>query len=97
MEIQDKVAIVIAGANGIGKTIAEYFHKKGAFVYIVDIDAENRKIVSKEIKDKACFFECDITNDKNRRDLISKIFGDNSTIDILINNAGGEPYNPKGI
>ncbi len=82
MRLNNKVAIVTGGANGIGKCIVERYVEEGAKVYSLSIgkaDFNNDKIVE---------IELDVTD----RDAIAKVVNDikeaEGKIDILVNNAG---------
>jgi 3-hydroxybutyrate dehydrogenase len=50
MKLNDKVAIVVGGASGIGKEISKLFAQEGAKVVIADLDFELANAVAHEIK-----------------------------------------------
>ena len=95
MEIKDKIAIVTGASNGIGNTTAKYLHNKGAQVYIADIDTKNGYKLSNELGDRSSFIEVDVTKKVDRENLINRVIDDSSTIDILINNAGGALHSER--
>ncbi|GAB6108516.1 beta-ketoacyl-ACP reductase [Fusibacter bizertensis] len=82
MRLQDKVAVVTGGAQGIGRSICETFERQGAKVIAVDMNAAefeqaNIKGYALNVTDRAAI-EVFVEN-------IVKEYG---KIDILVNNAG---------
>ncbi len=55
MRLNDKVAIVTGGANGIGEACARRFVDEGARVLIVDLDAEAGARLAGELGARALF------------------------------------------
>jgi len=95
LNLQGKVALVIASSQGLGKAIATELVKEGANVMITSIDGPTLKVAQKELqamgKGQVAEFEADITKAEQIRSLVEftrKTFG---KIDILVNNAGGPP------
>lgn len=88
--IDNKIAIVTGGGSGIGKAISVLFAQQGATVCIIDINDEGGN-VSSEINNangKSFFYKCNISNQTEVKNVVEKIMGQHSAIDILINNAG---------
>jgi NAD(P)-dependent dehydrogenase (short-subunit alcohol dehydrogenase family) len=86
MKLEDKVAIVTGGANGIGRAIALRLAREGADVVVGDIEVDSAKEVIKEIESlgrKGMAGKIDVAKGDDAR--INK-FG---KVDILVNNAGG--------
>jgi len=89
---KDQVVLVTGGRSGIGYNIAESFLKCGAIVYIAS-RKEDKLIAAKdalsnfgEVHAKAC----DIRNTDEIDALIESIKSNGHSLDILINNAGGQ-------
>lgn len=91
--IQNKVALVMASSKGLGKAVAMELAKEGAKVIISGTDEKALAATEAEIKAIAPgnvrSVVCDITDEKQRKNLVEqsvKAFGD---IDILVTNTGG--------
>jgi NAD(P)-dependent dehydrogenase (short-subunit alcohol dehydrogenase family) len=89
--VKDKVAIVTGGGSGIGESTAKLLAKEGAKVAVIDIDDENGKRVTKEIKTAggtAEYWHMNIADEKE----VDKTFADINKkfgkLNILVNNAG---------
>lgn len=98
MRLQDKVAVITAGASGMGKEGALRFAKEGAVVHICDIDENNGQSVVEEIKSKggkAYFYLVDLTDVSAIKNMVQEIGKQSDKIDILWNHAGTP--GPSGI
>ena len=73
-EFNDKIAVVIGGARGIGKCIAEEFRRAGATVLIIDV------------LDNDCFVG-DISDKETLEKFADKVILEHGRVDYLINNA----------
>jgi len=86
--LKNKTAIITGGGSGIGKAIATTFAQHGALVQILDSDinsATQEEILA--LGFLAQVHQCDVKNTTQVHEIIQKI-GKDTTIDILINNAG---------
>ena len=87
-DLKNKTAIITGGAQGFGLDIAKRFLDSGAKVIIWDIDDNELLKDSKELNNTDLSFNVvDVSNFKNVKDTVDKIFKSNN-VDILINNAG---------
>ncbi|MBN1190660.1 MAG: SDR family oxidoreductase [Dehalococcoidales bacterium] len=97
MLLQDKVAIVTGGAQGIGKGIALKFAGEGCSVAIADINSQESSSTLKQITDlgsEGLVIHCDVTDSKQVKNTVQQVLGKFGKIDILVNNAGGMPSAP---
>lgn len=90
--LDGKVAIITGGAQGIGKTVAEYIAAVGADVVILDRQAEKAQAVADAIAKK---FSCrtvaygiDVTKPDEVAEAIEKADLYMGKLDLLFNNAG---------
>ena len=91
MRLQDKVAVITGGANGIGAVAAELFAKHGAQVAIADFNEEAGKARVNELKlaglDVA-FFKVDVSDVESVKGMADSVLEKFGRVDILVNNAG---------
>jgi len=80
-----KVILITGGSQGLGRAIAENFHK-GHHVVVLSNDVVSLEDTIKKLKCPGYF--CDITNAEQVQYTISDIIKLFKRIDILINNAG---------
>lgn len=91
MRLQDKVAVITGGANGIGSVAAELFAKHGAQVAIVDFDEHAGEARAKELKLSGLdveFFKVDVSDVESVKGMTDSVLARFGRVDILINNAG---------
>jgi citronellol/citronellal dehydrogenase len=101
---KDKVVLVTGGRSGIGFKIAECFLKQGAIVYIASRKEELLHQAQQELRLSGEVYskKCDIRELSEIESLVQFIKSQGHSLDILINNAGGqflsaaEDITPKG-
>jgi Dehydrogenases with different specificities (related to short-chain alcohol dehydrogenases) len=93
LEIKNKVALVLASSKGLGKAVAIELAKEGARVIICGTDDDALKATEAEINSIApnnvVSFVCDITDEKQRKNLVEQSVKAFGNIEILVTNTGG--------
>ncbi|QEC51225.1 NAD(P)-dependent dehydrogenase (short-subunit alcohol dehydrogenase family) [Anseongella ginsenosidimutans] len=88
--LNNKTAIVTGGGSGIGLAISKLFARKGARVYIFEMNAEQAQWTAKEIQAEggdATAVSCDVSDQEQVKQQVAAIL-DRQPVDILVNNAG---------
>ena len=89
--LDNKTAVITGGGSGIGKAIALLFSRRGADVYIIDMNEEGGKSVAQEIITSGgigVFKKCNVSVQAEVRNVVQSIERDAGAIHILVNNAG---------
>jgi 3-oxoacyl-[acyl-carrier protein] reductase len=92
--VQDKVAIVIGAARGIGAAIAERLVEEGARVVIGDtLEAEGRATAERlSGQGEALFMPVDVGDKASVEELVEATLERFARVDTLVQNAGIYPY-----
>jgi NAD(P)-dependent dehydrogenase (short-subunit alcohol dehydrogenase family) len=91
MRLQNRVAVITGGAQGIGRAIALGMAREGAKVVVGDLQFEKAKLVAGEIHSigsEAISIEVDVASELSVKRLADQTFERFGGIDILINDAG---------
>lgn len=91
MRLENKVAIITGGANGIGLAACERFAEEGAHVIMADFDEVAGKEQETLLKSKeldVTFLQLDVVDRQSVSNLVEQTIKKYGKIDILINNAG---------
>jgi NAD(P)-dependent dehydrogenase (short-subunit alcohol dehydrogenase family) len=87
VELNDKIAVVTGGANGIGKALCERFAEEGArAVVVADLDFAAAQDVAKSIAGNAMY--CDVGCESDVRKLVDETMNRFGRIDLFCSNAG---------
>ena len=93
--LKNKVALVIASSQGLGKAVAKELVKEGAHVMLTSRSEDKLAEVKEELEalhgGKVAYFPCDITKNEDIQKLVVRTHEVFGKIDILLNNAGGPP------
>ena len=91
MRLENKVAIITGGGQGIGKATALRFAEEGADIAIVDMNEETGQAAVAEIEGlrrRSKFFKVDVASHAEAHQMAEDVKGHFGKIDILLNNAG---------
>ncbi len=90
--VDDKVAVVVGGAGGIGEALGHGLAEYGAKVVIADLNIEGAEKVAQDIRSKfkseAVAIKFDITDEKSVAQLVEQAVSKFGTVDILVNSQG---------
>lgn len=95
MRLQNKIAVVTGGAQGIGEAVVRKFQAEGAKVSLLDIDELRGQAVAAELGGPEAgvrFIRCDITREDDVARAMAETIASSGGIDILVNNAGVNTY-----
>ena len=91
--IQDKVAVVTGGGDGIGHAVCRRFAKEGAKVLVAELNPEDGKRVTDELVQEfgadARFVQTDVGQREDNVAMIDHARESWGRVDILVNNAWG--------
>lgn len=93
--LENKVALITGGANGLGHAIAARMAEEGATIVVLDVDqAGERSVATLGASGNASrFITCDVTQEGQIKSAMQEAFDAYGRIDILVNNAGIEGPN----
>jgi gluconate 5-dehydrogenase len=90
--LDDKVAVVIGGAGGIGEIMAFGLAGQGAKVVVASRNIQKLEAVAQKIqsetKSEAIAFQVDITEKQSVAQLVKQVLSKFGTVDILVNSQG---------
>jgi glucose 1-dehydrogenase len=90
MSLENKVAIVTGGANGIGLAVTARFAQEGARVVVADIDEDAGSRAVEAIGEHGAvrFVRCDVGDKQDVDNLVAATVASWGSIDVLVSNAG---------
>ena len=88
--LQGRVALVVGGARGIGKGIADRFHEEGAKLVIADTEVEAGTMTARAFDGH--FVETDISRRADAERAVAAAVDRFGRLDIVIQNAGIYPW-----
>ena len=90
--MQDKVVIITGASSGIGKALVYKLASKGAKISMAARNIQKleeiKNDIEKKFSTKIMYVACDVTKEKDCKNLIDTTIKEFSKIDVLINNAG---------
>ena len=86
MKLNNNVIVITGGASGIGKAMAEEFHRRGGKVAIADINDQQGQAVADSIN--GIYVHCDATCEQDIVNLIEQVENQLGAIDCFCSNAG---------
>jgi 3alpha(or 20beta)-hydroxysteroid dehydrogenase len=87
-KLNNKIALITGGAQGIGAATAKLFLEAGANVIITDNDEQLGAKIASELGDQCYFLPHDVSNEESWNAVVSQTMHIYNRIDILVKNAG---------
>jgi sorbitol-6-phosphate 2-dehydrogenase len=89
--LQDQIALVTGGAQGLGEAICLRLAHEGAHVVVADLNLEGAKRVAAQISDhagRAIAVPVNVTDEAQVRAMVDRTVEEFGRLDILVSNAG---------
>lgn len=93
-DIQNKVAVVTGGSEGIGKGIAKALVKHGAKVILVSRSQDKLDAAVAELGGDTHAVSADLSNPASVKQAMESVEQQWGRVDILVNNVGGGTFKP---
>jgi len=90
--LKGKVVIITGASSGIGASLAKAFLQREAQVVLTARRFEKLQEVARHCPNETLCIKCDVTDTKDRQNLINQTLNRWKRIDILVNNAGSGMY-----
>lgn len=90
----DRTALVTGGSRGIGPLIARQIAREGNHVVLTGRSEADLRAVVYDLRDKGAdvsFIPIDLTQPRAAQSLVETVVRERGGIDLLVNNAGGDP------
>ena len=97
--LEDKIAIVTGGSQGVGRGCALEFAGAGAHVAVVARGLERAEAVAAEVRAvgrEAHAIQADVTRDEDVARATAEVLNRFGRIDVAVNNVGGRRGKPEG-
>ena len=95
MGIEGRVAIVAASSKGLGRAVAMGLAREGVKVTICARSEDELQKTAEEIRSETgaevLAVPCDVSKEADIEKVVSETINQYSTVDIMVNNAGGPP------
>ena len=85
--LEDKIAIVTGGGQGIGQAIAQKLAAEGATVVVTDVDEANAAKTADALPG-AVAIRTDVTDSQSVQAMVGRVVEQFGRVDVLVNNAG---------
>ncbi len=86
--MEGKCALVTGATGGLGWAISELLHKEGATVVLSDLDADRGEGLARQLGDRACFIELDVTDEASWVSAVDSVPQAGGQLTTLVNCAG---------
>ncbi|CAM3485889.1 3-oxoacyl-ACP reductase [Bordetella sputigena] len=88
-ELSGRSVVITGSAGGIGEQAARAFHAQGAWVFLMDIQADAVRSIASSLGERAMGIGVDITDEKQVRQAFDTVLSTGHGLDVLVNCAGG--------
>ncbi len=88
MSFTDEVVVVTGAGSGIGRAMAQEFHREGAAVVALDVDLEAARKTAADLDERASAHHVDLRDRGRIVEVVGEIVDRYGRIDVLCNNAG---------
>jgi len=90
--LQDRIALVTGGGQGLGQAICARLAKEGAHIVVADLNEETAKTTAGEIRTstdrRAISFKVDVTDEAQVKAMVDHTVEEFGRLDIVVSNAG---------
>jgi NAD(P)-dependent dehydrogenase (short-subunit alcohol dehydrogenase family) len=86
--LDNKIAVIIGGAGGLGEACVAAFSGQGAKVVVADMNLDGAKKVAEKTGSGSTAMAVDVSSEESVKQLADSVVKEYSTIDILVNAHG---------